>query len=321
MRLTFSIDIPLKNPEELIDLEELSKNENTGFTILKDGSTQNTNYSKSSHTFLTDQSRLLSAVVLSRKQEIDGLINRIKSKNPSSLISEHKFPDAFGIRYPDHLAEYQQSQIRFNSIHNETFSLIDLVNDLLDNTINLSQLNKSLLENGLLEIKKQNQIIEELKIKAEEFKLISEEKEQKIKTDFSEKMRDLENRFDKVEFMCNEKDVVISDLQNNIGNVQNKSHEFETQLQQLIFQTETKYKNSEELSKYVTAILKDKKQLSETLDKTSKEVAELQIAFEKKEEDVKTTLQKNKEKFEVEIEIAKRKFDLEILKLKNKETL
>lgn len=317
MRLTFTVDIPLKEPEKLIDLNKLSETENVSYVLLNQEGIPDYTFNNLTYQSLKDHSKNISIQLLTKKPEIESLISEIKAQHNSAMRIEHKFPDGFGLRYPNHMAEYNHSQARYNSLHNETFVMIDAIVDYLEHVTNLCALMQGLLDNGLVDIKNKDTEIEQLKAQIATINAEFKERESKLVETQTAVLTDIRARMAELSRICDEKDVVIDQSNQNYTILLEERDGLKVKLSESQNLIVNKFKNTEELSQYINTMLKDKRELTVILEAQSKEIAELKYKIETKEAEFQLALEKNRERFQGDLERDRRKYEAEIFKLKD----
>lgn len=150
------------------------------------------------------------------------------------------------------------------------------------------------------------QVVDEERYKALEEELKESEKKwndklKSVQREFALELDELKNRLSDRDKLINEKDIVIRDLRANYETSEKECKKAKDILADTRAQIESKYKNFEELNRYITDLFKDKKKMNEIIDEREKKIAQLKMELEdlKAGHNVNDVVEK---KFKVEIE-------------------
>lgn len=318
MRLTFTVDIPLNNPEEILDLKKLDQSKDASYILYNQDPSDDNPFKDYTFQNLESRSHLHSANILSIKPEISKMIDNIKTAYPDEVLSL-EFPGPFALRYPHHFEEYKTSQIRYNSLHNEVFTLLDTLEHFLGHSESLSQISQTMIENVIknLENQKIDSEVEKNDIQSKFDKII--EKNVEMVKSLESENEDLKQRLHEIGLICDEKDVVIEELQTSYDSLYLNFSQTSEKLKDALAMIEEKLKNVDEMNRYIHIMLIDKKELKQTIEIKSKEVIQTELKIENLKDDHEEKINKLRSYYETEMEKMRRKYESEINREKYKE--
>lgn len=317
MRLTFTVDIPIRDPESVIDLPKLRQNEDLSYLVLDDQGRPKLDPNLLNARSLSDQSRLLANRLRAKVPTLKEQIQKLKENFPDGEYYQHDFPEGFGMRYPEHQAEYYRAQTKYNMLHNEARTLTDGIEDCANDSIDMAEVVLKLLESLSGDSRKWEDQVAQLKQQAGQIQTDLERRLVTQKSEFEESVTKLRERMLQLSQLCDEKDEVIAEAQESNKALSAAKEELTQKTAQLQGIIDTKLRHSEELSGYVDSLLKNKKELVGQLEARNKEIADLKFKLERREEENRLAIQRFKERLQSDVDRERRRFEGELFKMRD----
>lgn len=276
MKVNLTIELPLKNPEEVLDLGKLTNaldsnfvnsiNDLRPFRVLADKAAED----------IANEAFFTSTVVTKMLGELTEKTALIKNTCSEPISYNVVFPEEVLNDFPDLPRYWSAAKDGFNNLQKDAFAVFEMVDGLVSSTMFLVNLVRELFANGLPkldalrgEIRSLHEEIEGNQVKAErELKQCVEDHEIEI-----EKMRLRIHEKDKLVIA---KDRRALELERQVEVLKEELKAIKETLAETSSQVANKYTDFQELNKYIGELFRDKKKSVELMSEKDAFIAKLQ---------------------------------------------
>lgn len=276
MKVNLTIELPLKNPEEVLDLGKLTSaldsnyvnsiNDLKPFRIVADKTGEE----------LVNEAFFTSTTVAKMLADLTEKTAMIKNTFAERISYNVTFPEDVVREFPDLPKYWITAKDGYNKLQQEAFAAFEMVDGLVSSTVFLVNLVRELFANGLpkldsmrSQIKSLNEEIENNEIKAQNaLKQCVENCQIEI-----EKMRVKMHEKDKLVIV---KDRRVIELEKQVELLKSDLKTTQETLSETSNQVANKYTDFQELNKYIGELFKDKKKAIELMSEKDALIAKLQ---------------------------------------------
>lgn len=290
MKLNMTIELPLKNPEEILDMRKINNIIDTNFVNTLNNEQKFEKFQSQTLDSVSNNAFFLTSVVKKLSIDLESQIVSIVENFNKKILSDLSFPVELLKEHPDVSVQWEAVRSSINVLHDETYFMISILKDLMQTSSDLSELVLEIIKNGYPKLQEQALQIKNLNTKIAENEREYNQQITSIKSEHDikiEKFRKMNHEKDK---RINEKDRKITELQDKIDDLTPRLKICEEFMKEANSQVASKYEDFLEMNKYIGELFKDKNRLLRVLEEKEIVIDQLQHA---KEELIKNGHSKN----------------------------
>ena len=294
MKLNLTIELPLKNPEEILDMTKINKILDSNFVNSLNDQQAAQQLTHNNLDEFTQEAFFTASIVDKLSSDINDLTASMKSEFPEKVDYDIQLPDALVSEYPDIPIHWNTVKNKYNSLHERVFGMCKVVEQLVNNSHLLGSLVTELARNGLPQFNELNSEISNLTEKMSKIEVESKKaiKENKDVSDLKvEKYRLQIHDKDK---LMNQKDAMNFKLEKEMSLITEELKVTKSVLTETSSQVSNKYQDFQELNKYISELFKDKNKMLLLMDEKDNFIAKLQNEIEEFKKTVQTNEKKDK---------------------------
>jgi FtsZ-binding cell division protein ZapB len=259
MKLNLTIELPLKNPNEVLDMAKVHEVLDSNFVNTINDNQPFRNLSDRPTTELSNQAYFISTVIQKSVQEISQSIQSIKYKYAEPVDFDPSFPPSVVQEAPDLPKHWKALRSDFNGLREATLNLFQLISPLTDSAGDLKDMFQEIFAKGFPEIEQLKAKVAQLQdevvrnqVQAQVVLRRAVEAHEADVAQFRIKMHEKDKLFNVKERRAAVLEKELETMGRELTTVQEALVDTTTQVS-------NKYSDFQELNKYIGELFKDKR--------------------------------------------------------------